>query len=630
MKYKKYLAITLVFFLFAAGISSSAYAGIFMSSAKSNAEVSDEGVMSLVSKDERRGDVYIIDDCVKGTEFAGRVYTKYYPLNMDSFKDFKEDGLKVEFTGRVSLASILSFAGITSLFSYGALPIVLKEIKAVEEVPGVEPEPDDEIDITFDIQLKDSFEEIDPIAVDAELTNNGEEAVQVCEMSLELRTLNFMIKTPESKILMFNKSRYIRGVPEIVKIDAGDTYYLTVDDITEPGLFVDEEGNDYTFNAGNYLIEGMYESIDTASHFADEPFFEGQLTSPRYSFVISDDEPQNENQKPKADFTYSPEVPITGETVYFYDQSSDPDLDELTYEWTFEEALTAVTDQNPTHVYEEPGIYTVYLKVTDTEGASDQTSKEVRVREADPEDPEDPEEPESDARIYGRVREDPEIPVTQFIPVEGALVTVYDKSIDTLDSEKVCETETDYRGSYELNLGEGRYLLVVTKEEYEESTELVEVISTEEKMVNFVLKRINLEPDFQIELKEDSFKAGEPIHVAVTMTNNNEETLKVQEMGLEFGTLDLIVETPNNGQIHYIGSTVKMYPPVIELKPGEGSMVIVDLTQVELGNDKESIKLEDSGRYSVTAEYKSIEHAGLAADVWCGELSSQTESFVIE
>lgn len=634
MKYKKYLSITLVVFLIGAGLSSTAYAGIFMSSSRPNADVSDEGVMSLVSKDERHGDVYIIDDCESGTEFAGRVYKRYYPLNMNSFKEFKEDGLRVEFTGEVSIGGILSFVGIRSLFRYGALPIVLREIEAVGEAPDIEPEPEpepeDEIDIAFDIQIKDSFEENDPIAVDAELTNNGEEDVQVCEMALELRTLNFMIKTPESKILMFNKSRYIRGVPEIVKIDAGDTYYVTVEDITELGMFVDEEGNDYTFKTGNYLIEGIYESIDTASHFADEPFFEGQLTSPRYSFVISGNEPQGENHKPNADFTYSPEVPLVGETVYFYDQSSDPDLDDLSYEWTFEEALTAVTGQNPTHVYNEPGIYTVYLKVTDTEGASDQTSKEVRVREADPEDPDDPEEPESDARIYGRVREDPEIPVTQFIPVEDALVIAYDKSVDTLDSEKVCETVTDYRGSYELNVAEGRYLLVVTKEGYEEATELVEVKSAEEKMVNFALKKISLDPDFEIELKEHSFKVGEPIHVSVTMTNNNEQSLKVQEMGLELGTLDLIVETPNNGKIHYIGSTVKMYPPVIELKPGESSMVIVDLTQVELGNDKESVKLEDLGRYSVTAEYKSVDHAGLAAGVWCGELSSQTESFVIE
>ncbi len=629
MKYKKYLAITLVVFLIGAGLSSTAYAGIFMSSSRPNADVSDEGVMSLVSKDERHGDVYIIDDCESGTEFAGRVYKRYYPLNMNSFKEFKEDGLRVEFTGEVSIGGILSFVGIRSLFRYGALPIVLREIEAVGEAPDIEPEPEpepeDEIDIAFDIQIKDSFEENDPIAVDAELTNNGEEDVQVCEMALELRTLNFMIKTPESKILMFNKSRHIRGVPEIVKINSGDTYYVTVEDITEPGMFVDEDGNDYTFEAGNYLIEGIYESVSVPSPSADGLFFEGQLTSPRYSFVISGDEPQNENHEPTADFTCEPEVPLTGETVYFFDQSSDPDLDELTYEWIFEEALEAVTDKNPTHVYKEPGIYTVYLEVTDSKGASDRTSKEVRVRKADEEDPE-----EREARIYGRVREDPEIPVTQFIPVEGALVTAYDNSIDALTPEKVYETETDNRGSYELLVEEGKYLIVVTKEGYEEATKPVEVKVGEEKMVNFALKRITLEPDFEIDLKEHSFKVGEPIHVAVTMTNNNEQSLKVQEMGLELGTLDLIVETPNNGKIHYIGSTVKMYPPVIELKPGESSMVIVDLTQVELGKDKVSVKLDDLGRYSVTAEYKSMDHAGLDQDVWRGELSSQTEYFVIE
>ena len=149
-------------------------------------------------------------------------------------------------------------------------------------------------------------------------------------------------------------------------------------------------------------------------------------------------------------------------------------------------------------------------------------------------------------------------------------------------------------------------------------------------MVNFALKRITVDPDFEITLKRQEFKVGEPIHVAATLTNNGNSVLKIQEMGLEYATLDFIIETPKGANVRYVGPIVKMYPPIVELKPGESSVAIVDLTQTDFGNDGKILKINEPGEYSITGLYCSVESGDLEEKIWQGELSSQTETFLIE
>ena len=80
------------------------------------------------------------------------------------------------------------------------------------------------------------------------------------------------------------------------------------------------------------------------------------------------------NNAPEADFSYSS---ISGLTVQFTDQSTDPEDDSLTYSWEFGDGEIS-TLKNPSHAYPGYGTYTVNLTVSDGE-LEDTISKAVSL-----------------------------------------------------------------------------------------------------------------------------------------------------------------------------------------------------------------------------------------------------------
>lgn len=84
------------------------------------------------------------------------------------------------------------------------------------------------------------------------------------------------------------------------------------------------------------------------------------------------------NQKPTAGFTYTPEDPEVGNLVTFKDESSDPDGSIVEWKWDFGDSTTS-NEQNPTHIYMNPGTYYVKLTVTDDSGASRTYTKTIHV-----------------------------------------------------------------------------------------------------------------------------------------------------------------------------------------------------------------------------------------------------------
>lgn len=88
------------------------------------------------------------------------------------------------------------------------------------------------------------------------------------------------------------------------------------------------------------------------------------------------------NQKPIADFKFSPTNPLAGNTVTFdASLSYDPDAAEgaeLRYEWTFPAGVFK-EGKIVTYTFADNGSYDVTLKVTDRFGASDSVTKTVNV-----------------------------------------------------------------------------------------------------------------------------------------------------------------------------------------------------------------------------------------------------------
>jgi parallel beta-helix repeat protein len=81
---------------------------------------------------------------------------------------------------------------------------------------------------------------------------------------------------------------------------------------------------------------------------------------------------------PIANFTYSPSPPSDVDVIHFTDTSVDPDGTIISWKWDFGDGNTS-TLQNPTHRYADDGIYTITLNVTDDNGATDETSRNITV-----------------------------------------------------------------------------------------------------------------------------------------------------------------------------------------------------------------------------------------------------------
>ena len=90
------------------------------------------------------------------------------------------------------------------------------------------------------------------------------------------------------------------------------------------------------------------------------------------------------NPHPSVDFTYVPLNPTTSDTIYFEDTSSDRKVRSITnWTWDFGDGNNSYL-QDPTHSYADNGTYTVMLTVTDNNGASNSTSKNITVSNVAP------------------------------------------------------------------------------------------------------------------------------------------------------------------------------------------------------------------------------------------------------
>lgn len=90
------------------------------------------------------------------------------------------------------------------------------------------------------------------------------------------------------------------------------------------------------------------------------------------------------NEAPTANFTYSAQSLEVGKSISFDGTgSSDSDGSISRYEWDFGDGAAA-TGATPTHTYSSPGNYTVSLTVTDNDGSSRTTNREIRISDSRP------------------------------------------------------------------------------------------------------------------------------------------------------------------------------------------------------------------------------------------------------
>ncbi len=145
---------------------------------------------------------------------------------------------------------------------------------------------------------------------------------------------------------------------------------------------LDDSGNNtswYKNSKGNYWFN-YNGSDDDNNEIGDTPYqIPGRgNSSDRFPLMKPDTLP------PIVDFSYKPLVATTQDTIYFMDNSSDPDGFIVSYQWVFGDSNTS-NESNPTYRYSDNGLYNVTLTVWDNYNVSSTIIKQVLVLNVPPE-----------------------------------------------------------------------------------------------------------------------------------------------------------------------------------------------------------------------------------------------------
>lgn len=125
--------------------------------------------------------------------------------------------------------------------------------------------------------------------------------------------------------------------------------------------------------------EGMMERIMNSEYVKEEGI---EVSSDLDLHLENANYNPNENKKPTAEISYTPESPSTGTPISFEAKANDPDGEILYYHWDFGDGSTS-DRQNPSHTYSKGGDYPVKLTVIDNYGAKTVVTKTISVEGGD-------------------------------------------------------------------------------------------------------------------------------------------------------------------------------------------------------------------------------------------------------
>ncbi|MEM9593407.1 MAG: PKD domain-containing protein [Acidobacteriota bacterium] len=166
------------------------------------------------------------------------------------------------------------------------------------------------------------------------------------------------------------------AVGQVQTEKCGNIVFTELRNVTASGLEITSDGEDDNSAICGFVFDPE-EDFNVVAWLAQETGLgilpdgrqlEISATRTRISYAARPPEP------PTADFDWAPRPPAPGAPVQFVDQSTDTPT---FWSWTFGDGTTS-GEQNPTHVYAEPGLYLVTLAVGNGLGV-DSTSRVVDV-----------------------------------------------------------------------------------------------------------------------------------------------------------------------------------------------------------------------------------------------------------
>ena len=125
-----------------------------------------------------------------------------------------------------------------------------------------------------------------------------------------------------------------------------------------------------TFSSSKPIL--MY--LSAVDNVTNDAIFVMAEPAPAIAAMTANSPPNGTIVQPSSDVTIQ-----EGEAVDFQGSATDPDGDEMTYQWDFGDGMTSTSLSPGEHTYDESGTYTVVFTVTDSRGAVDPTPDERTV-----------------------------------------------------------------------------------------------------------------------------------------------------------------------------------------------------------------------------------------------------------
>ncbi|NIN36176.1 MAG: PKD domain-containing protein, partial [Gammaproteobacteria bacterium] len=161
----------------------------------------------------------------------------------------------------------------------------------------------------------------------------------------------------------------------------GDTIYFISESTDEDGTIVAYQW---------YFGDGSASTLKNPSHRYNVT----QAATFNVQLIVTDDGGKTgsitqgitlgsiENKAPTADFSYTPENPVIGDTIQFVSESTDEDGWIASWQWDFGDGSTS-TQENPQHQYNvnEQTVFAVKLTVTDNSGQTASKTKSITISE---------------------------------------------------------------------------------------------------------------------------------------------------------------------------------------------------------------------------------------------------------
>lgn len=154
-------------------------------------------------------------------------------------------------------------------------------------------------------------------------------------------------------------------IGEDITFDASGSQGEIVSYDWDLGNGVTRTGEEFTYSYG---ASGWYDVTLTVEDDA------GNADSTTREVRVFEPEPADVTAR----FEYNPEVPEAGELVSFDGTDSTGENDLVSFDWDFSDG-TNTPGEIVSHIFDEPGEYTVSLTVTDDEGYQNTTSKDIDV-----------------------------------------------------------------------------------------------------------------------------------------------------------------------------------------------------------------------------------------------------------